>query len=239
MNIIDNEGKGPIIDKVYDIKFIGIEQDNGIESKVYKSDAYKIVVQAPDDIIGNILVELQTNNIVHIHVKKNSNISLNKVNVSIYTPYVKSLDASSAAEIIVIDTFTSEMITLESTSGAEISGSFKALKGQVKSSSGSSMKLHFLGETIDAQSTSGSSIELTGLSKTSQFKASSGAHIDAEKFTTQNADAESSSGGEIEISSTQKASARASSGSSIEIYKRNNSLELIKEESSGGKVSLH
>lgn len=238
MNLAEKEGKGPILDKVYDMKFTGIEQDNGIESKVYKSDAHKIVVQAPDDIISYILVELQANNIVHIHVKKNSNISLNKVKVSIYTPFIKSLDASSAAEIIVMDTFTSEMITLETTSGSEISGSLKALNGQVKSSSGSSIQLHFLGENLNAQSSSGSSIELSGLSKSCQIKASSGAHVDAEKFITQNADAESSSGGDIEVSSTQKAIAKASSGSSIKIYRQGNQFDVQKQETSGGSVSI-
>jgi len=233
-----NEGSGPIVTKVYDMKFAGIEQDNGIESKVYQSEAHKIIVEAPTDIMADILVELKSNNIVHIHLKQNSNIALNKVKVSIYTPYVERLDASSAAEITVMDTFISDMITFETSSGAEISGSFKALHAQVRSSSGSSAKLHFEGKAINAQSTSGSSVKLVGLTKTCQFKASSGSEIDAKKLTSLDADAESSSGGEIELTSIQKANAKASSGSSIKIHKQGNQFEVRKQETSGGVVSI-
>lgn len=237
-NISANEGKGPQIDKVYNYNFTGIEQDNGIESKVYKSNENKIVINAPSDIMEKILVEEMGNNIVHIHVKKHSNISLNKVKVIIYTKALKSLDASSAAEIQVIDTFTSESITIETTSGAEIHGSFKALKGLIKSSSGSSITMGFYGENAEISASSGSNIDLNGLAKMSQMKSSSGSTIDAENYISQQLTAESSSGANISASATTKVNAKSSSGSSIAIYKRSNALEIEKNESSGGSVSI-
>ncbi|MCE2963199.1 MAG: GIN domain-containing protein [Chitinophagales bacterium] len=237
-HMTSNEGKGPQIEKVYNYKFTGIEQDNGIESKVFKSDENKIVINAPSDIMEKILVEEMGNDIVHIHVKKNSNISTNKVKVSVYTKELKSLDASSAAEIKVIDTFTSESIIIETTSGAEIYGSFKALKGLIKSSSGSSITMGFYGENAEINASSGSNIDLKGLAKTSQMKASSGSTIDAENYTSQLLTAESSSGGNISASATTKVSAKSSSGSRIAIYKRSNALEIEKNESSGGSVKI-
>ncbi|MBL7789533.1 MAG: DUF2807 domain-containing protein [Chitinophagales bacterium] len=237
--ITSNEGKGPLIDKTYQYKFTALEQDNGIESKIYKSNEHKVVVNAPNDIIDNILVEMEGDHKVHIHVKNNSNISTAKVTVKIYTPYLTELDASSAAEVQVIDTFVAEKIVLESGSGAEIKGSFKALTGNVKASSGSSIDVNILGETISVESTSGSEITLSGLAKQTDMKASSGSQIDGEKFVSQSSNLESSSGAEISLGVTLKTIAKSSSGSNIDIYKRSNQIEISKEVSSGGSVDLH
>lgn len=235
----ENEGNGPLTDKVYPFSFTGIKQANGLESKVIKSNESKVVVNAPADIISQILVEMIEDKTVYIHVKNNSNISTNKVSISIYTPHLSKIDASSASELLVKDTFTTEILNLESSSGARIDGFFKCLASQLKSSSGSEMNLHIFNETADIQSSSGSKIKLKGLAKNSFLKSSSGSEIDAEDYTSQESISESSSGSNISIGSTNKARAKASSGSNISIYKRNNSLELIKEESSGGQVSLH
>lgn len=233
------EGDGPFTDKVYSYNFKRIKQTSGLESKVYKSNESKVVVNAPIDILSQILVEMIEDNSVYIHVKKNSNISTNKVRVSIYTPHLSKIDASSASEVIVKDTFTTEKLSLESSSGARIDGYFKALSSRLKSSSGSEMNLHIFNETADVETSSGANIVLKGLGKTTHLKSSSGSKIDAENYTSQESIAETSSGANISIGITIKAKAKASSGSRVDIYKRNNSLELMKEESSGGQVSLH
>ena len=238
-NITRNEGKGPLTDKVYSYTFSGIKQATGLESKVFKSNESKVVVNAPADIMDKILVEMIEDNTIFIHVKKNSNISTNKVSISIYTPQLSKIDASSASEVLVKDTFTTEKLSLESSSGARIDGFFKSLSSQLKSSSGSEMNLQIFNETADVQSSSGASIVLKGLGKTSHLKSSSGAKIDAENYTSQESIAESSSGADISIGTTNIAKAKASSGSRVDIYKKNNSLELTKEESSGGQVSVH
>lgn len=236
---LDNEGKGPIIDKAYtQFKFCKIEQSNGIESEVFKSTENKVIVTAPDDIIDKIIVESTETNQVKIHVKSNSNISTKHVKVKIYTSQICEINSSSASEVKVRDSFSEAELNLKSSSGSEIEGNFVAIKIQINASSGSHIKADIQAKDAVINTSSGGEIDLAGFTKTCDGKASSGGQINGEKFKISEASLNASSGGKIDISITEKANANASSGGEINFIRAGNNINLIKKESSGGEVHL-
>jgi hypothetical protein len=237
--IIENEGTGPIAEKVYnDFKFNGIDQANSIQSEVYKSTENKIVVSAPSDIMEYIIVESKDGNQVSIHVKSNSNISAKKVRVKIYMKELQSIHASSASEVNLKDSFTQKELNISTSSGAEIKGYVSAMKLNVNTSSGSTIKIGANAVESIIQASSGSHITITGYTKTSEINVSSGAEVNAANFYSSESNLKASSGGIIDQSITQKVDANASSGGQIDVIKKGASIDIIKHESSGGEVYI-
>lgn len=76
------------------------------------------------------------------------------------------------------------------------------------------------------------------LGETNKLKAesSSGSTIAATKLTTNEADAEASSGSEIKINPTEKLVAKASSGATISYFSQPKAIEIKKN--SGGEIQL-
>lgn len=237
---IENEGKGPIIDKEYkDLIFSGINQSNDINSEVIKSKENKIIVTAPDDIINDIIVESKNPNQISIYVKSNANISTKKVKVKIYMTDLNEINVSSSAEIKVLDTFTTKNLTLNSSSDGEILGNFKTLNLDLNSSSGSSITISSNSVESIINASSGSEIKIEGFTQNCDLNASSGSKIQASKFYSLESIAKASSGANIYHNVSKKLNANASSGGEISIKKLGTNIEMIKKESSGGRVSIN
>lgn len=129
---------------------------------------------------------------------------------------ISKISTSSGAAVKTENTFTTNTLKLES-------------------SSGSSIKVYVNAHEISSSSSSGANINIYGKSKDFYASASSGSAIDADQLETLNATAKVSSGANINIHVSGKLIANASSGGDIDY--EGNPTEIDKNTSSGGSVS--
>lgn len=235
----ENEGKGPMTSKDYDqLHFCGVEINNGLKAKIYKSPNEKVRVSAPSDIIDCIEVkQLEGRNIL-LKVKSNSNISTKKIKVEIYTTDLCKIASSSGSHVEVVDEFLSPSLSLSSNSGSYLKGKFKSKKLSASSSSGSSQDIDIQSIESTFTSSSGSSMEIRGYTELAKANTSSGSEIDAKELNSKEVHLTASSGGELKISATSQANANASSGGDIQIYRKGTTFTVNKTETSGGSVEI-
>ena len=142
-------------------------------------------------------------------------------------------------ESAIVRVSTKTIEGLESSSGASIR-SKSTLKGSnlmVKTSSGATINTDLEYEKVSSESTSGSEIKLSGKALALDTKSSSGSEIDAKDLAANEITAQSTSGSNTTVNPIVLLNAKASSGSSIDYIKE--PKKVIKEETSGGSVSLN
>lgn len=125
-------------------------------------------------------------------------------------------------------------LKVSSGSDVNISGTLRATNFTLSVSSGSDFDGKLEVSSLVASSSSGSDINLSGSAKTARINASSGSDFNGLSFSTENCDADASSGSDIEISVSNELKAEASSGASIR-YKGNAVIREVSK-SSGGSV---
>lgn len=125
---------------------------------------------------------------------------------------------------------------LKASSGSDvnISGVIRASDFTLSVSSGSDFDGQLEVASINISCSSGSDITLSGSAKTAHIHSSSGSDFNGLSFSTENCDADASSGSDIEIAVSKELKAEASSGGSV----RYKGTAVIKEisKSSGGSV---
>ena len=181
------------------------------------------------------------------------------IHVKVRVPYcegLNSLDASSAASIVVEPTINGESLTIDAgsagnisftkaevtrcaidvSSAAKVSGAVKSDRCEVEASSASNTELAMLTMACTVETSSASKVVLSGEAGIASLDASSASKIDASELNARKASADVSSGASIKVNSSRELDAKASSGGSIR-YKGPSTLALTQTTSSGGSVS--
>ena len=149
-----------------------------------------------------------------------------------------SLNATSAAEIKFTKAQAKEL-DVETSSAAEINGTFNVEECDLSATSAAKIDIELLAVDCYAEASSAAIIKLSGECATMEAEASSGATINAKEFCVHNhAEADASSGGDIRVNVAKSLDASASSGGEIKYIPVNNSIKLVKKTSSGGSVGL-
>jgi hypothetical protein len=126
---------------------------------------------------------------------------------------------------------------LKGNSGAhvDVDGSVHSSKLNLDFSSGASFKGAVSVTDLKAETSSGAHSIISGTAATIDASSSSGSHLEADELEADNATADASSGGRIELTVNKQLSASASSGGHIH-YRGNAAIKDI-DTSSGGAVS--
>ncbi|MCJ7934676.1 MAG: DUF2807 domain-containing protein [Chryseobacterium sp.] len=229
---------GPVQQKEFNGDFDEIQVSQAIEAEVIKSETEKVVISAPQSIIGEILVDNDGGKL-HIHYKPGIRVmNTNKVTAKIYAKDFTKLIAGSAASIRVKDKFTQEKTDVDISSAGSISGNLEANDLEINVNSSSSFSGKIWAVNLDIEASSGASIDISGKTKNADVSSSSGSSISAKEVIADHVKADASSGGSVEISAVSTVKAEASSGGNVDISKKGELKTVSKEESSGGSVTI-
>lgn len=201
------------IDVTADFDKIRVSQNIEVELTQGATKSFEIF--ASDDARQNLEIEVEDGQL-SIGFKNNILFRNNsKVKISITTPIINNLTASSSGKIVGMNTIKSKNLELKSSSGSEIEISTQADQLILTASSGSTIEVRGVANMVTAKSSSGSSIETDALSvKTAIARSSSGSSV--ELGITESLDATSSSGSSITFKGNpQIIQQKATSGSSI------------------------
>jgi len=193
--------------------FNEIKGSAGLDIYLTQGDQNKITVEADENLHQYILTDIKNGKLT---IKTSGNIGRSKA-TKVYVTFidVKKIESSSGADVVGNSLIKSEVLSLSSSSGSE-------------------MSLEVLSKELSAQTSSGAELELTGKASSFSGKASSGSELDAKELLTLNSIAEASSGAEITINVKEKLNANASSGGDIAYYGNPTSVNVNK--SSSGRV---
>jgi hypothetical protein len=194
--------------------FNEVQVQQGIQVYLTQDNTTTLKVEADENIIDLLKTEIKDNKLKIYFEKNVYKASSKKVFVSVAE--ISKISTSSGATVKTENTFTTNTLKLES-------------------SSGSSIKVYVNAHEISSSSSSGANINIYGKSKDFYASASSGSAIDADQLETLNATAKVSSGANINIHVSGKLIANASSGGDIDY--EGNPTEIDKNTSSGGSVS--
>jgi len=126
--------------------------------------------------------------------------------VHVSTPALRSLTASSGAEVTV----------------KGVVGDFT-----VNASSGSDVDISLVkGGIVNASASSGSEIEMSGSCVALKVESSSGSDLDADDLKCENISLQASSGSDLSVSASKSVTGQASSGSDIRVRGKPSSVEV-------------
>ncbi len=194
--------------------FTGISSSTSVNVEVTQSTDYSVTVIADDNIIQHVKTQV-VNNQLKIFLGDNISISNGTYTVKVTAPQVNSLRASSSSSIKSQGIIkSSEKITVDASSAADISVEVDA-------------------PDVDAEATSSATVALSGRTKNFDAKANSGADIKAFELLSENTKAHASSSGSTNVFASITLNASASSSGNVR-YK--GSATVTKSESSSGTV---
>ena len=219
LNLIDGiDGSGNVVTEKRNIEtpFTKIQASTGVEVILEQGSPSEVEVEVDDNLMKYIVTRVENGTLI---VKIDGNINtMESAIVRVKTKTIEGLESSSGASIKTIN---------------KLSGTSVALK----TSSGSTIQADLEYEKVSCESTSGSEIKVSGKALTLDTKSSSGSEIDAKDLAANEITAQSTSGSNTTVNPIVLLNAKASSGSSIDYIKE--PKKVIKEETSGGSVSLN
>ncbi|WP_374400333.1 head GIN domain-containing protein [Flavobacterium sp.] len=219
LNLIDGiDGSGNVVTEKRNIEtpFTKIQASTGVEVILEQGSPSEVEVEVDDNLMKYIVTRVENGTLI---VKIDGNINtMESAIVRVKTKTIEGLESSSGASIKTIN---------------KLSGTSLALK----TSSGSTIQADLEYEKVSCESTSGSEIKVSGKALTLDTKSSSGSEIDAKDLAANEITAQSTSGSNTTVNPIVLLNAKASSGSSIDYIKE--PKKVIKEETSGGSVSLN
>ena len=188
-----------------------------------------------------VIVEERTGGDAIIEADDNTmQYGVSDIHVKVRVPYcegLNSLDASSAASIVVEPTINGESLTIDAGSAGNISFTkAEVTRCAIDVSSAAKVSGAVKSDRCEVEASSASNTELAMLTMACTVETSSASKIDASELNARKASADVSSGASIKVNSSRELDAKASSGGSIR-YKGPSTLALTQTTSSGGSVS--
>ena len=218
LNIGDGiEGSGNVITEKRKItdSFTKIKASTGVEVILEQGNTTEIEVEIDDNLIEYVITKVENGTLI---AKIDGNITTSEVIIiRIKTAEIDGLKASSGASIRSKNTLRGTNITFETSSGSVINADLEY-------------------EKVVSEASSGSEITLSGKALIVETSSSSGSTINAQDLAANEITAESTSGSNTTVNPIVLLNAKASSGSSIVYVKA--VKKIVKEESSGGSVSI-
>lgn len=192
------DGNGNVITEERPVSdFHEVKGSSGLDVYLTEGSQAKIVVEADENLMELIETEI-TNGKLHIKTTKNIGRSkAKKIHVT-YTSLNK-IAASSGADIVANSVVKSEVLTLDTSSGAD-------------------MEIEILAKEVYAETSSGSDMKVSGKATSLKAKASSGSELNAKDLLVLNCNAGASSGADITVNVQERLEAEASSGGDVNYY---------------------
>jgi hypothetical protein len=216
INLKSITGSGTVVkeNRAVTDSFKSIELSNAIDLELEQSDKTEIIVEADDNLIGNIRTRIE-NGVLIIDCDYDSFLDVESKKVIVRMPLIEELKASSASSMTSKNILKGDEITIRASSAANI-------------------KLELEYDRVNAKASSASTIVLYGLALDLTTNASSGSEIEANDLLANDVNAGASSGASIIIHPIVNLKAKASSGGSIQYSKTPQSME--RKASSGGSI---
>lgn len=212
------KGNGNVIkkDRKIDENFQAVEVSQGIDLYLTQGNKVSCTVETDDNVYDLLITEVK-NETLHIYFDKNvRKVKVKKVWITM--PDIKSLKASSGADIFGESLIKSDNLKLRSSSGADI-------------------ELEVDVNELTCRSSSGSDIIVRGACDKLVAESSSGSDIDAGDLKAKHVDADCSSGSDIDVHAEESLKAEASSGADIRYSGKPTNID--KSKSSGGSIRKH
>ena len=194
--------------------FTGISASNAIDVEVRVGAPQEVLVEADDNIVKYIVTTV-SGDILKITMEDNTSISNSHMKVYVTAPSIKSLKASSSADIVVKGGLKSDgKLTFHASSSGSISATLDAPE-------------------VEAEASSSAEIEITGKTKKYTADVSSSANIKSANLLSENTWVSAGSSGNASVFASVSLKAKASSSGDIE-YRGNAIVE--KTVNSSGSV---
>ncbi len=208
-------GSGNIITQKRQVgNFTGIAASNAIDVEVTIGTATEVRVEADDNIIKDIVTDV-SGGVLHVKIENMVNLNNTHVKVFITTPGLKSIGASSSADVKVAGVIKYDgKISFDASSSGDIEAEVDAPE-------------------VSAEASSSGSVTLSGRTKIFRAEASSSGDIKSAQLLTENTTASANSGGSTDVHASVTLNADASSGGNITYH---GAAAVKKDESSGGSV---
>ncbi len=235
-----NKGNGTITEKTYDGDIDQIKVSTSIDAEVIKSDAEKVVISAPSDIMDNIKVALKGGVLaVYVDSGFGNNISTKNVKAKIYVKDFNQLSADSSADIKVLDTFTQDKVDVYISSSASIDvANLEANDLRIYTNSSGDFSGKIWAVNLGAYASSSGDINIFGKAKNATMDSNSSGDLKATDLIVENAILSASSSGDIVTSVSKSLTANANSSGEITVYKKGNLEQTQIHKNSGGDVYL-
>lgn len=192
-------GNGNVVKKERTAQsFEGIKVSTGIDVYLKQGDKESIIVEADENLHEYIITEVKSG-VLHIYY---DNVNVREVTVDrVYVTMrnVKSVETSSAGDIIGESTIKTDDIRIGTSSAGDI-------------------KLDLSAVNVDVNISSAGNITLTGVAQTLEADLSSAGELKAEDLQVKEADVNVSSAGNATVNVSEKIIARASSAGDIRYY---------------------
>lgn len=209
------KGDGNVVSKNRNISddFSRIEVSRGLDLYLTKSRDVSLEVEAD----GNLheLIETEVRGGV-LRITSSRNIwSAKSKKVHLSVDHLNGIGINSGAEVYTRNTFVSDELSIDISSGASAEMELKV-------------------EDLSCDISSGADIRLSGEAENFRVSSSSGSDVKAYELNARNCRADASSGSDIQLMATETIEAKATSGADIK-YKGNPRV-LEQEDNSGGSV---
>jgi len=215
VNFGDKNGNGNLKteERYVNQNFDKIIGSGGLEIYLTEGSENKIIVEADENLL-EIIETTISDGILTIQTKKNI-ISSEAKRVLITFKNLSVVKANSGATIIGKSIIRNKILTLESSSGANID-------------------MEVFAKELFTETSSGANININGKATMLYAKTSSGSELNAKNLNTINSNIKAHSGSKIMVTTQNKLEATASSGGNIQYYGNPNSV--IKDDGSSGSI---
>ncbi|MGJ8667195.1 MAG: head GIN domain-containing protein [Patiriisocius sp.] len=194
INRVNGNGDVVVENRSIGNDFDGVKGSSGLEVILTQGTENALRVEA-DSNLQNMIETYVDDNTLYIKTEGNIGDAAKKTVYVTYTT-LSSIKASSGANVSLNNEFKNEKITLDASSGANITASIFSKDAYVETSSGAN-------------------INVEGKTKTLRTKASSGGHIDAKDLLSVSCNAKASSGGNITVNTKDELEVKTSSGGQV------------------------
>ena len=186
---------------------------DGINLELIKSDENKVEITGKNT---NFVVVKNKNGDLKIRLNLERRFSGDKTKVSLFYKTLYNIISHEGSNVFSKDTIKQGDLN-------------------VKANTGSTLNFIVALNTLNTTSATGSTVNLSGNAEYHDCSTSTGAEIDAEKLTTTETYATSTTGGLIEVSATKELEANSKLGGIINVYEKTD--KIVESISLGGVVN--
>ena len=233
-----SEGNGKTVTKEIKTDFDAITVATGIDAEIVKSADEKVVISAPEDIMGKIAVDGNFGKL-KIHMKPGLNLSARKIKVKIFARDFTSVEANSSANIMIKDKFTQENTAVSVSSSGSINGELEANNLTVNASSSGDFSGRIWAVSLVSNVSSSGKVNVKGKAKNATVVASSSGSFRGLDVMVENGSFQASSSGDISCSVSTSLVANANSAGSVNVRKTGELAVQTVQENSGGSVNIN
>jgi hypothetical protein len=216
-------------------EFSGIQVSTGVNVVFKQEKPTSVKVIADSDKLQYVITKVEKGVLrIYIDNKGVKNLRFKNLSVNVSSPRMDNIDISSGSNFSVVNSVSENNITIDASSGANVTGDFKiSNKAGISASSGARIRAGITAGNITVKSSSGSNISLGGKAESGTIDVSSGALCKADELKLTNLETEATSGGNLTVNVSGKLKVRASSGGSVR-YKGRPEIDSNISKTSGG-----